>query len=640
MNRIDKASSFIASVWNFSGSGYGALVVKTPVGKMETLYFQVPTNPKRIAQQLKLIPDNREIYFCPTPGTKKSRKKDSYDRIRLLWADLDEADPRKISPKPQIAWQTSPGRYQSLWLLEESLPASKVERVNKALSYSVGADKGGWDLGQILRVPYTYNNKPKYDKPLIPVLWQRREFVLPYQLPKTPKKLDAQPRENSVAEPPVRMSPALTQAWSNWESIPDGERSEWPMRWMGALLGKGISPEWAIKLIADHGLTQSRATNPLEEAERCYNKWEERGIRPKGDRKAVFEWEPNSFSLADKLHQTYTPDWLIEDVWLKKSCGILVGAPKSYKTWISFDLASSIASGTHFLDNKKFKSYGQKRVLIIQEEDGEHLVVSRFQRILAHKELGPKLLKSSKKRELRIDFTEKDLPIRCMCSSSFSLADDSCIAGLEDQLKDFAPDLVILDPLFMMLGDTEDNKIGAMSDLLRPLKPFRDKYGTSFIIVHHKRKKSKDSGSGWDEMYGSIALQAWMEGGIILDPVGDIDRDRTVSFKKRFKPAPSGKDFEVYFHEKMNDEYRPEIRKIGETAKVKKSKESEEKSEADYKRLIGFLKQDGEKYSERKLHEELGISKYRIGQAVEKAIEKGYVGLTAEKYPRIFYISE
>ena len=143
MKRVDKASSFIAQVWNYSKSGYGAIVVKDAKGRMTTTYFEVPTTPRKLTQHLREIPESRDIYFCPVPGNKKSRKKDSFDRIRLLWADLDEADPRQISPRPQIAWKTSPGRYQSLWLLEKTHSASKIEKLNRALTYSIGADKGG-----------------------------------------------------------------------------------------------------------------------------------------------------------------------------------------------------------------------------------------------------------------------------------------------------------------------------------------------------------------------------------------------------------------------------------------------------------------------------------------------------------------
>ena len=36
-----------------------------------------------------------------------------------LWADLDSADPRFIEDyRPSIAWETSPGSYQALWLAQ------------------------------------------------------------------------------------------------------------------------------------------------------------------------------------------------------------------------------------------------------------------------------------------------------------------------------------------------------------------------------------------------------------------------------------------------------------------------------------------------------------------------------------------
>ena len=84
----------------------------------------------------------------------------------MLWADLDEANPEAITFTPTIAIQSSPGRYVGLWLTD----ATVSEDLNRRMTYHVGADRGGWDLTQVLRMPGTVNHKYP-GKPKVMTLW-------------------------------------------------------------------------------------------------------------------------------------------------------------------------------------------------------------------------------------------------------------------------------------------------------------------------------------------------------------------------------------------------------------------------------------------------------------------------------------
>ena len=61
--------------------------------------------------------------------------------------------------RPSIAWASSDKRYQGLWALDGSEDIKDIELVNKDLTYHIGADKGGWDVTQVLRVPGSPNFK-------------------------------------------------------------------------------------------------------------------------------------------------------------------------------------------------------------------------------------------------------------------------------------------------------------------------------------------------------------------------------------------------------------------------------------------------------------------------------------------------
>jgi hypothetical protein len=106
------------------------------------------------------------VYFCPHGFAQPRRIKANAVLPKVLWADLDEVDPRTCGVPPTIAIRSSPGRYVGLWRTDRVV----TEELNKRLTYALDADKGGWDLTQVLRLPGTINYK--YNPPaLVRLLW-------------------------------------------------------------------------------------------------------------------------------------------------------------------------------------------------------------------------------------------------------------------------------------------------------------------------------------------------------------------------------------------------------------------------------------------------------------------------------------
>lgn len=109
-----------------------------------------------------------DLYFCPTGFKERRRSADGVMFPKMLWADLDEANPWDIkkSLRPTIAIESSPGRFVGLWIID------KVHNndINRALTYFVGADKGGWDATQVLRIPGTLNYKYS-SMPRVRIAW-------------------------------------------------------------------------------------------------------------------------------------------------------------------------------------------------------------------------------------------------------------------------------------------------------------------------------------------------------------------------------------------------------------------------------------------------------------------------------------
>jgi len=102
---------------------------------------------------------SREVYFCTHLLTDKRRIKENAAPVLALWVDGDGAKVPPHLPQPTAVIESSPGRDHFYWRLARPIPPEEAELLNKRLTYATGADKSGWDLGQLLRVPGTRNFK-------------------------------------------------------------------------------------------------------------------------------------------------------------------------------------------------------------------------------------------------------------------------------------------------------------------------------------------------------------------------------------------------------------------------------------------------------------------------------------------------
>lgn len=100
-----------------------------------------------------------ELYFCPHGFKANRRVKENAVPGNWLWADLDAVDPQTVRWRPTVAWETSPGRYAALWRLTAVPTYELWESLLRGMTQSCGADAGGWDPTQVLRVPGSRNWK-------------------------------------------------------------------------------------------------------------------------------------------------------------------------------------------------------------------------------------------------------------------------------------------------------------------------------------------------------------------------------------------------------------------------------------------------------------------------------------------------
>ena len=129
-------------------------------------FYAWPAEMSKVGQRVDLMSATHNVYFCPQLLSRPKRNKDSVATCTNAWSDLDECHPSNCLVKPTFAVETSPNRYQAYWAFEDPVDPFDAESLSKRIAYYhafQGADKSGWDLTQLMRVPGTYNRKPEYD---------------------------------------------------------------------------------------------------------------------------------------------------------------------------------------------------------------------------------------------------------------------------------------------------------------------------------------------------------------------------------------------------------------------------------------------------------------------------------------------
>jgi len=170
---------FFDKLWG-SQEGFVCLSSKIPYmpnAGFNQRFFEWPKRVDQIEEFINKNKDDKNLYFCVNLLSKPERRKEFCLRTNLLWADLDEVDPREFDLAPPIVIQTSEGRFQAIWRMSVEVDPEQAEDYSRRIAYKYGADKSGWDLTQLLRIPTTLNFK--YDTPFLVELLVNADTLAP-----------------------------------------------------------------------------------------------------------------------------------------------------------------------------------------------------------------------------------------------------------------------------------------------------------------------------------------------------------------------------------------------------------------------------------------------------------------------------
>lgn len=561
---------FLDTVW---GDGEGFVFIPEKGSRwVEGKAYKWPDDREAIADRI-LKANDRDQYYCPNLFSETERRKEYVLPLRWLYADLDSVNPKKVSLTPTLAVRSSPGRYQALWALKRPISPEKHEEVNRALTYAVGADRGGWDLTQVLRIPGTRNYKYP-SRTRVQLAWHNHDSG-PYNLKQIRTYLDgvADNQGTSGQAPvpdlilPAESAKELRRRYRDrfdarckellgYQEIPEDTGPEgrsgrlWELECL--LLESGLEPEevWVVCKDSVWNKFEGRHDGDLQ----LWREIQKANLHIGTQRSMVETTDNGSVRLRPRL-LTYSdllssgvrePEWLVEDWWTLSSHGVIAGLPKSYKSLVTLDLGVSVSSETRFLGQYPVNPKGCGPVLVVQQENSLPLLRDRLYKISHNRGLqtGSAGIEGDNTLVFKLP---PAIPLMFYNDFAFDMTMHDDREAIEEIIRNEGIKMVIFDPLYLMIGGADENSAQEMRPILSWLLRIRNLYNCAVVVVHHWGKGSVSRGGrgvGGTRLLGSTTIYGWLEAALYLEAYHQADNSIRVTvereFRERLSPPPGG----------------------------------------------------------------------------------------------------
>jgi len=210
------------------------------------------------------------------------------------------------------------------------------------------------------------------------------------------------------------------------------------------------------------------------------------------------ERRPYAYTLSSLREEAKTEArWIIPNLIERGTKTLLVGEPKSYKTWIAINLIHAACTATSFMGNASWKPTETFSAMLIEEEGPSYRLGQRFAKVFGND--NTENLWVIHRQGVKIDNVE-----------SFS--------KLRQQILRLRPDIIFFDPYASIHTQDENTVQGAivvqdaLNEILRALP------SAAIVVLHHTPK-------GGDGPRGSGAL--WGAGDVMLR-VSKLDPGRVL----------------------------------------------------------------------------------------------------------------
>ena len=258
--------------------------------------------------------------------------------------------------------------------------------------------------------------------------------------------------------------------------------------------------------------------------------------------------------MADASDPSTLPPVLIEGV-LHKGCKmILSGSSKAGKTLGLMHLGIAAANGIPWMGHAINR---QCKVVYLDFELKPRLAKERIKEII-----------NSQGNEY---FPTKNFMYCGLRGQSRSLED---LALHIQAIKDFEPDMVIVDPFYKLGGEYDENDAGSVGLVLDKMESFSERLDCAFVYAHHFSKGNKAETDHIDRASGSGVFARDPDAILTLTP-HEEDFHLVLEATLRNFPTPEKKVIEFAWPNFIHKpDLEPNLRKAGQASESKKINEN------------------------------------------------------------------
>lgn len=504
---------------------------------------------KALPNYVKSMRKKGDLYLSFTPLNSKRRIKANAQDTYIIAQDIDGAKIPEDFP-PSYWWETSPNKYQGVWVLDNLVTPMEQEEINRKLIAKYGFDPCGADIVHYYRIPLTFNNKYKSQFKVSDMHGEgtvyRKRDIMKHLKDVELKVFVANFEDEPIDEVYYDLENLLVEyeLVDLFKQAGVVDRSEFCWSIEMAMIRGGASKEEVkfVLLNLPRKMAKFDFDTVDKEVHRVFAKFEQEKLEEeieqttiqapaklkteKKKTKPVKKLKKEGkrvhknlvIKAVDEIEDIDKSDfWLVEGLWQNNSVGVIGAPSKSFKSTFTLNMACSIASGKAF-DGRAVKQGG---VLIVQGENSLAMEKDKIHSITGR----------------------TDLPIYFV--ESYMTLDK--IILLQDFIETYEIKLLIIDPMYLLFGNGDINKHQDIVTRLSYLTALRDNTGVSVMLVHHSRKLERGAKISTSDMYGSAFIEGWYESMVLLQRNGP-QSSRLTTYFRNYK---SGDKYTLLVNDKM-----------------------------------------------------------------------------------------
>ncbi len=264
---------------------------------------------------------------------------------------------------------------------------------------------------------------------------------------------------------------------------------------------------------------------------------------------------PKFLTLSDMVSietNTKMPPQIITGVLYKGSKMIISGSSKAGKTLSLLHLGLAVSNGKPWMGHET----NQGNVIYLDFELKPRMAAQRITHIIA---ANPGIYKQNPRF------------LYCGLRGQARSLED-LVHHIED-LPDFKPDMVIVDPFYKLATGADENDAGAISEVVNRMEQFSERLDCSFVYAHHFSKGNKSDTDHIDRASGSGVFARDPDAILTLTPHEEEDHLVLEATVRDFSSPPSKVvEFEWpnFVHK---PDLEPKLRKPGQSKEIQRVNE-------------------------------------------------------------------